>query len=182
MYDIKLTKFYLDPEYCRTALSSHVYYFQPVSTKNWAQNINTIIHSKLENGSLPQLSNVTRIGQQSTQVWVFGSQVQFQPNGSPIPMDMITQHFSTINAIGSPVKQGKGKVVGTMWGFKRILRRFHVCLDCSCKVWFYILIFYFFNIKVKISEVFEILKILGFLPLKNINLKLKLILLMIVFV
>ena len=128
MYDIKLTKFYLDPEYCRTALSSHVYYFQPVSTKNWAQNINTIIHSKLENGSLPQLSNVTRIGQQSTQVWVFGSQVQFQPNGSPIPMDMITQHFSTINAIGSPVKQGKGKVVGTMLGFKRKLRRFAICV------------------------------------------------------
>jgi len=50
------------------------------------------------------------LGQQSSQIWVLGFQVQFQPNGSPIPTDMITKHFSSINAIPAAVTQGKGNL------------------------------------------------------------------------
>ena len=101
----------LDPVFCQNLLEKHVFYFSSFPAETWVSSITILIRKRLKSGSFPQLEHVKKIGQQkSSNIWVFGPKCQYQPNGSPIPGDMISDHFTDQDIIKTPVQSKKGKI------------------------------------------------------------------------
>lgn len=95
-----------DEEFFRATLMSGVFNQLP-EFPTWAETVNSHIQTRLEKGTLVTLSKCEKIGrQEKSQIWVLGAEVQFRPNGSLIPIDMINQHHTDINVIKaiSPVQ------------------------------------------------------------------------------